>query len=92
MFNYYFDVINLLILVIFGAITNFERRLLLVMTTNNKYFLKKELATRYRVSISTIERWVYDKNLPLPIRIDPNRILWDMQEILDWERSRKESR
>ena len=55
------------------------------MTTNNKYFLKKELATRYRVSISTIERWVYDKNLPPPIRIGPNRILWDMQEILDWE-------
>ena len=62
------------------------------MTINNKYFLKKELATRYRVSISTIERWVYDKNLPPPIRIGPNRILWDMQEILDWERSRKESR
>ena len=65
---------------------------MLVMTTNNKYFLKKELATRYRVSTSTIERWVCDKNLPPPIRIGPNRILWDMQEILDWERSRKESR
>ena len=57
-----------------------------------KYFLKKELAIRYKVSVSTIERWVYLKNLPPPIRIGPNRILWDMQEILDWERSRKESR
>ena len=53
------------------------------MTINNKYFLKKELATRYRVSVSTIERWVCDKNLPPPIRVGPNRILWDMQEILD---------
>ena len=57
-----------------------------------KYFLKKELASRYKVSVSTIERWVYLKNLPPPIRIGPNRILWDMQEILDWEQSRKESR
>ena len=62
------------------------------MINKNKYFLKKELATRYRVSTSTIERWVCDKNLPPPMRIGPNRILWDMQEILDWERSRKESR
>ena len=59
------------------------------MTTNNKYF--KELATRCKVIIPKIERWVFfcDKNLPLPIRIGLNRILWDMQ-ILDWERSRKE--
>ena len=57
-----------------------------------KYFLKKELASRYKVSVSTIERWVYLKNLPPPIRIGPNRILWDMQEILDWEQSRKENR
>ena len=62
------------------------------MITKNKYFLKKELANRYRVSTYTIERWVCDKNLPPPIRSGPNRILWDMQEILDWERSRKESR
>ena len=62
------------------------------MIKNNKYFLKKELATRYRVSTSTIERWVSDKNFPSPLRIGPNRILWDIEEILDWERSRKEDR
>ena len=39
------------------------------MTTNNKYFLKKELATRYRVSISTIERWVCDKIYLLPLEL-----------------------
>ena len=62
------------------------------MIKNNKYFLKKELATRYRVSTSTIERWVSDKNFPSPLRIGPNRILWDIEEILDWEESRKEDR
>ena len=62
------------------------------MIKNNKYFLKKELATRYRVSTSTIERWVSDKNFPSPLRIGPNRILWDIEEILDWEQSRKEDR
>ena len=36
---------------------------------HQKYFLKKELAKRYKVSVSTIERWVYLKNLPPPIRI-----------------------
>ena len=62
------------------------------MIKKNKYFLKKELATRYRVSTSTIERWVSDKNFPSPLRIGPNRILWDIEEILDWEQSRKEDR
>ena len=68
----------------------FIKRIGLAM--KQKYFLKKELASRYKVSVSTIERWVYLKNLPPPIRIGPNRILWDMQEILDWEQSRKENR
>ena len=57
-----------------------------------KYFLKKELASRYRVSTSTIERWVNSNILPLPIRVGPNRILWDMDEIIEWEKSRKEER
>ena len=60
--------------------------------SKKQYFLKKELANRYRVSASTIERWVYHKNLPSPIRVGPNRILWDIEEILDWEQSRKEDR
>ena len=67
-------------------------KVLLKMTVHNKYLLKKELASRYRVSVSTIERWVYHKNLPSPIRVGPNRILWDIEEILDWEESRKEDR
>ena len=62
------------------------------ITMRNKYYLKKELASRYKVSISTIERWVHLKNLPPPIRMGPNRILWDIEEILDWEQSRKENR
>ncbi len=57
-----------------------------------KYFLKKELASRYRVSTSTIERWVNSNILPLPIRVGPNRILWDIDEIIEWEKSRKEER
>ena len=62
------------------------------ITMRNKYYLKKELASRYKVSVSTIERWVHLKNLPPPIRMGPNRILWDIEEILDWEQSRKEDR
>ncbi len=57
-----------------------------------KYLLKKELASRYRVSTSTIERWVNSNVLPLPIRVGPNRILWDIDEIIEWEKSRKEER
>ena len=62
------------------------------MQKEKKYLLKKELATRYRVSTSTIERWVSSNILPLPMRVGPNRILWDIEEILDWEESRKEDR
>ena len=62
------------------------------MQKKKKYFLKKELASRYRVSTSTIERWVNSNVLPLPIRLGPNRILWDIDEIIEWEKSRKEER
>ena len=58
--------------------------------SHKKYFLKKELATRFRVSTSTIERWVADNIIPSPIRLGPNRIVWDMQEIVKWELDRKE--
>ena len=62
------------------------------MQKEKKYLLKKELATRYRVSTSTIERWVSSNILPLPIRLGPNRILWDIDEIIEWEKLRKEER
>ena len=60
--------------------------------SHKKYFLKKELASRYRVSTSTIERWVNSNVLPLPIRVGPNRILWDIDEIIEWEKSKKDER
>mgnify|MGYP001345770470 CR=1 FL=1 len=56
---------------------------------DKKYILKKELATRFRVSTSTIERWVVDNIIPPPIRLGPNRIVWDIQEIVNWELDRK---
>ena len=57
---------------------------------HKKYFLKKELATRFRVSTSTVERWVADNIIPSPIRLGLNRIVWDIQEIVKWELDRKE--
>ena len=39
--------------------SSFIKRVIYVM--HQKYFLKKELAKRYKVSVSTIERWVYLK-------------------------------
>ena len=56
---------------------------------DKKYILKKELATRFRVSTSTIERWVVDNINPPTIRLGPNRIVWDIQEIVNWELDRK---
>ena len=56
---------------------------------NNQYILKKELASRLRVSTSTIERWVAYNNIPKPIRLGPNRIVWDIDEIKRWENSLK---
>ena len=62
------------------------------MQKEKKYLLKKELATRYRVSTSTIERWVSSNILSLPMRVGPNRILWDIEEIIEWEKCKKEER
>ena len=58
--------------------------------TREKYILKKELATRFRVSTSTIERWASNNIIPSPIRLGPNRIVWDINEIIEWEISKKE--
>ena len=59
------------------------------MLNNNKYILKKELATRLRVSTSTVERWASKNIIPKPIRLGPNRIVWDIDEIKEWEINNK---
>ena len=56
----------------------------------DKYILKKELASRFRVSTSTIERWASNNIIPPPIRLGPNRIVWDIKEIIELEISKKE--
>ena len=64
-----------------------ERKVLLFK--NDQYILKKELANRFRVSTSTIERWASNNIIPKPIRFGPNRVVWDRDEIKEWEKNKK---
>lgn len=60
----------------------------------NGYITKKELAERYRKSLSTISRWMskgsspFGKGTPLPspeIRYNGGATLWKKSTITQWE-------
>ena len=59
---------------------------------------EKKILSQKRTSFKIYSKFInYRKMgnsniLPLPISLGPNRILWDMDEIIEREKSRKEER
>lgn len=57
---------------------------------------RSDVAQRYRVSTRTIERWTADAdyadlNFPKPIRYGKRSPLYDLDELIEWERARAEA-
>lgn len=54
-----------------------------------KYLRKKELMARYKVKSGvTIDLWEKRKLLPPRIRLGPNVVVWDEDDLLEFERTR----
>jgi prophage regulatory protein len=49
-----------------------------------RYLRAQELATMLAVHRSTLWRWVQDGHLPRPVRLGPNTVAWDSNQIEAW--------
>ena len=57
------------------------------------YVGKKELARKLNSSPSSVSRWSKDvPDFPKPFLISPNKVVWDLREILRYINKRKEVR
>lgn len=57
------------------------------------YIGKKELARKLNSSPSSVSRWSKDvPDFPKPFLISPNKVVWDLREILRYINKRKEVR
>ncbi len=56
------------------------------------YISKKEVARKLNISPSTVFRWANDGVIPLPIRLGPNKISWDENELNEALEEKKKDR
>ena len=56
------------------------------------YLSKKDVARKLNVSPSTVFRWARDGIIPPPIRLGPNTISWDENELNEAIEEKKKDR
>jgi len=56
------------------------------------FLSKKEVARKFNISPSTVFRWANDGIIPPPIRLGPNTICWDENELDDAIEEKKKDR
>ena len=57
------------------------------------YVGKKELARKLNSSPSSVSRWSKDiSDFPKPFTLSPNKVVWDLREILRYIEKRKKQR
>jgi predicted DNA-binding transcriptional regulator AlpA len=65
-----------------------ERNLMDHMTENQAFFTSKQLRDRYGlVRVSTLWDWRQRRGFPAPLRLGHKTLCWDVEHVLDWERS-----
>ena len=62
------------------------------MQIKSSLLRRKEVATYFNISESTVFRWWKSGHLPSPIELGPNRTVWDKAEIDKWIEKKKEIR
>ena len=62
------------------------------MQIKSSFLRRKEVATYFNISESTVFRWWKSGHLPSPIELGPNRTVWDKAEIDKWIEKKKEIR
>lgn len=52
------------------------------------YLRLADMRTRYRVSGSTVWKWVHSNGLPAPHKLGANTTVWKLTDLLAWEATR----
>ncbi|WP_193085512.1 AlpA family phage regulatory protein [Halomonas sp. 3F2F] len=55
----------------------------------NQYLSDLCICKRYKISRSTLWRWIKDGHMPAPVRIGPRAVRWSLSALLSWERSKQ---
>jgi predicted DNA-binding transcriptional regulator AlpA len=56
------------------------------------FLSKKDVARKFNISPSTVFRWANDGIIPPPIRLGPNTICWDENELNEAIEEKKKDR
>ena len=59
--------------------------------TVEKYLSLREVTSAFKVSPSTIWRWVKNNRFPKPIHLGPKAVRWREADIATWNQERAES-
>lgn len=57
-------------------------------TTPRRYLRERALASQLSVHRSTLRRWVAHGLMPAPIRLGLRTVVWDAEEIEQWQAAR----
>lgn len=55
----------------------------------NQYLSDLCVCKRYKISRSTLWRWLKDGLIPSPVRIGPRAVRWSLSELLVWEENKQ---
>ena len=56
-----------------------------------QYLTRKQVARILGIHPSTVTRWVESNDLPLPIRLGPNRTVWSRRELEAWRKAKEQA-
>lgn len=54
----------------------------------NQYLSDLCVCKRYKISRSTLWRWLKEGLIPSPVRIGPRAVRWSLSDLLTWEESK----
>ncbi|WP_446719047.1 helix-turn-helix transcriptional regulator [Halomonas sp. 3F2F] len=61
--------------------------LMSIVEKEDRYLTDLCICKRYKISRSTVWRWIKDGVIPPPIRIGPRAVRWRLSVLVAWERT-----
>ena len=54
-----------------------------------RYLRRKAVCARYNFANSTLYVWIKQGLFPAPVKLGPRMVAWSIEELEEWERTRK---
>ncbi|MGP9509325.1 MULTISPECIES: helix-turn-helix transcriptional regulator [Halomonas] len=55
----------------------------------NRFLSDLDVCKRYKISRSTLWRWIKNGHISAPLRIGPRAVRWSLSELIVWEQSKQ---